>query len=80
MMANETPLASIYEFHDELAALVMRSDAHKADLAADLVAVAVALAASDGCDPEMQRVNIEWFAAKAIAKLLQFSASAGIVH
>jgi len=79
-MTSETPLTSIHEFHDELAALVLSCDAHKADLAADLVAVAVALAAADGCDPEMQRVNIERFAAEAIAKLLQFSASAGIVH
>jgi len=79
-MANETPELSIYEFYDELTALLLRCDAHKADVASALVSAAVALAAADGCDPEMQRVNIESFAASAIGKLRQFSASAGIVH
>ena len=79
-MANETHPISIYEFYDELTALLLCCDAHKADIASALVSVAVALAAADGCDSEMQRVNIERFAAAAIGKLRYFSSSAGVVH
>jgi hypothetical protein len=79
-MAYEIPELSIYDFYDELTALLQCCDAHKADIASALVSAAVALAAADGCDSEMQRVNIERFAARAIGKLLEFSALAGIVH
>jgi hypothetical protein len=79
-MANKTPISSIYEFHDELATLLMRCDLHTPDIASVLVSNAVALAAADGCDSELQRTSIEKFAANAIVKLRSFSQSAGIVH
>ena len=79
-MANKTPMSNIYAFHDELAALLMRCDLHKPDIASVLVSAAVALAAADGCDSELQRLSIEKFAANAIVKLRGFSQSAGTVH
>jgi hypothetical protein len=42
-MANKTPMNSIYEFHDELIALLVRCDLHKPDVASALVAAAVGL-------------------------------------
>ncbi len=79
-MANKTPMNSIYEFHDELIALLVRYDLHKPDVASTLVSAAVALAAADGCDPELQRASIEKFAASAIVKLLRLSDSAETFH
>ncbi len=79
-MANKTPMNSIYEFHDELIALLVRCDLHKPDVASALVFAAVGLAALDGCDPELQRTSIEMFAANAITKLLRRSDSAETVH
>ncbi len=79
-MTNETPVNSIYEFHDELIALLVRYDLHKPDVAAALVSAAVGLAALDGCDPELQRASIEKFAAYAIVKLLLRGDSAEIFH
>ena len=79
-MANKTPMNSIYEFHDELIALLVRCDLHKPDVASALVAAAVGLAALDGCDPELQRASIETFAANAIVKLLRHGDSADTLH
>ncbi len=79
-MANKTPMNSIYEFHDELIALLVRCDLHKPDVASALVFAAVGLAALDGCDPELQLASIEKFAANAIAKLLRRGDSAETLH
>lgn len=47
----------------------MRCDLHKPDIAAALVAAAVVLAASDGCDAKLQMESIVKFAGDTIARL-----------
>ncbi len=79
-MANKNPMSNIYEFHDALTALLERCDLHKPDVASVLVSAAVALAAADGCCPELQRTSIEKFAASAIVKLLRLSDSTESFH
>ncbi len=74
-MTDENPLSNIYEFNDELEALLKRCDLYAWDTAAALVSAAVILAAADGCDPYEQERSIARFAEHAIARLIHLSES-----
>ncbi len=68
-MTDEIFLTNVHEFLYELGALLVRCDLHKPDIAAGLVAKAVTIAASDGCDANEQMESIVKFADNAITRL-----------
>ena len=72
-MTDENLLSNIYEFNDELEALLKSCDVDSWDVAAALVAAAVVLAARNGCDPIEQEESILGFAENAIVRLIHLS-------
>jgi hypothetical protein len=65
-MTDENVLTTIDEFNHALTDLFTRCELHKPQVAAALVAAAVVLAASEGCDPDAQAASIASFAENAI--------------
>lgn len=68
-MTDEISLTSLDEFNYVISSVVVRSDLHRPDMAAALVAAAVYIAASDGCDARVQMQSIVEFADNAITRL-----------
>lgn len=72
-MTDENQLSNIYEFNDELEALLKRCDSSAWDVAAALVAAAVILVSRSGYDPYEQERSIVGFAEHAIARLIRLN-------
>jgi hypothetical protein len=70
-MMDEVEISNIYEFSDDLEALLKRSDLDAWEAAAALVSAAVVLTARIGCDPYEQEMSIAGFAENAIVGLIR---------
>ena len=70
---DEIQVSNIYEFSDELEALLKRTDLDAWDVAAALVSAAVVLTARIGCDPYEQERSIAGFAENAIVGLIRLN-------
>jgi len=68
-MTDKNVLTTIDEFNHALTDLLTRCELHKPQIAAALVAAAVVLAASEGCDAHQQAKSIAMFAEDAIDSL-----------
>jgi hypothetical protein len=79
-MTGETLLTNLDEFTYEISSLVVRCDLNGPDIAAALVAAAVYVAASDGCDTRVQMQSIVEFADNAITRLERLSESGEVRH